>query len=455
MSQDAPPPPDYAAANTAAVTADANTLPFRLAISKAAQLGTSWTDPDTGKVYDFTGLGNDAMNQTAIDTAKQLMQAGGDISTDEAKKQLQAQLELLPQFNKLNLEQQQATMDAALEASKKYTANTYDQNLEYMPKFGDLQRSEDAKTFAQNLDLGKQGTYAQADWQKDLLPQLNKVYSQAQTDSLNAANAAGRANNPSAYATRDALGAQIAADLAAGDQMTDAQKRQYQEKVRGAQAARGNILGDSAAFDEALQLTDYGDQLKQQRQQAAENFLNTKDLAPNFATVGAVNPVMPNFGSTQPINPTVPNFAPTTTGMPSLAPTPISASNNPLAMLNPNAASQGQQLAQNTYQTQVGASASQGNPWMQGLGLALSAYGTYAGLAAACWVAREVYGADNPRWLRFRGWMLNRAPAPLRAAYLKHGERLSRLIRNRARLKDAIRREMDFIIACDERGIFA
>jgi len=28
-----------------------------------------------------------------------------------------------------------------------------------------------------------------------------------------------------------------------------------------------------------------------------------------------------------------------------------------------------------------------------------------------CWVAREVYGADNPRWLEFRTWLLTQAPA--------------------------------------------
>ena len=42
--------------------------------------------------------------------------------------------------------------------------------------------------------------------------------------------------------------------------------------------------------------------------------------------------------------------------------------------------------------------------------------------SAACWVAREVYGIENPKWLEFREWMLNDAPSWLRNLYLKYGE---------------------------------
>lgn len=377
---EAPPAPDYAAANVAGVQADASTLPFRLAISNAAQLGKSYTDPETGKTYDFTGLG--MADQTAIATqqARDIMQAGSDISLAQERKRLQSELELLPQFNALNLAQQQAAIDQALEASKKFTANSYEQNLDYMPKFGALQRDEDAKTFAQNLDLGKTATFATADWQKELLPILNQVYSQAQSDSYAAAGAAGRAENPNAYAARDALGKQIADELAKGSEMTDAQKRAYTEKVRGAQASRGNIMGDSAGFDEALKLTGYGDQLQKDRQAAALSFINSRDLAPNFSTVGAVNPVVPNFGSTQPINPQVPNLQATTTTGPNLNPAGVQT--NPLAFLNPSAGSNSASMASNIWQSQNNRAAQEVNPWMAGLGLAFQGLGAAGGVAA-------------------------------------------------------------------------
>ena len=380
-SPDLPPAPDYAEANKVGIETDAATLPFRLGVSQAANLGTKYTDPTTGKEYDFTGYGLPAQNQVAVDSARQLLQAGSDISLDQERKRLQSELELLPQFNKLNLDQQQAAIDQALAASKKYTENTYQQNLEYMPLFGDMQRSENAKAFDQNLELGKKGTYETAEWQKELLPILNKVYSGAQADSYAAANDAARAANPEAYAARTALGQQIAADLAKGGDMSDAQKRNYTEQVRAAQAGRGNILGDSASFDEALQLTGYGDQLQKDRQAAALSFINSRDLAPQFQTIGAVNPVVPNFGATQALNPQVPNMNATTAAGPNLNPAQISQM-NPLALFNPNAGQSAVTQANNVWQTQFKQASEAVDPWMQGLGMVTQGAGAAASLMA-------------------------------------------------------------------------
>lgn len=65
---------------------------------------------------------------------------------------------------------------------------------------------------------------------------------------------------------------------------------------------------------------------------------------------------------------------------------------------------------------------------------------------AFCWVAREVYGAENPRWLTFREWMLTKAPRWLRMFYLKHGPNIATWIRDKPRVKSAIRRAMDWCI---------
>lgn len=58
----APPPPDYAAASTAGVVADASTLPYRNFIEAARKLGKKITvvNPKTGEAeeVDFTGLGD-------------------------------------------------------------------------------------------------------------------------------------------------------------------------------------------------------------------------------------------------------------------------------------------------------------------------------------------------------------------------------------------------------------
>lgn len=60
-----------------------------------------------------------------------------------------------------------------------------------------------------------------------------------------------------------------------------------------------------------------------------------------------------------------------------------------------------------------------------------------------CWVAREVYGADNPNWVLFRYWMMNMAPVWFKALYLRFGQRMAKWISNKPRIKKLIRRWMD------------
>lgn len=75
----------------------------------------------------------------------------------------------------------------------------------------------------------------------------------------------------------------------------------------------------------------------------------------------------------------------------------------------------------------------------------MRAWAPYAAAAgsAACWVAREVYGIENPKWLDFREWMLNDSPAWFRALYLKFGERFAKFISDKPKVKAVIRRWMD------------
>lgn len=67
--------------------------------------------------------------------------------------------------------------------------------------------------------------------------------------------------------------------------------------------------------------------------------------------------------------------------------------------------------------------------------------------ALLCWVAREVYGAQNPRWLMFREWVLEDAPRWFRGLYLRHGAAFAEWIADKPRLKGMIRSFMDSRIA--------
>ena len=66
-----------------------------------------------------------------------------------------------------------------------------------------------------------------------------------------------------------------------------------------------------------------------------------------------------------------------------------------------------------------------------------------AAAIGACWVAREVYGVQNPKWIMFRTWLLNDAPSWFRNLYINHGERFARFISNKPVLKAIIRKWMN------------
>ena len=64
-------------------------------------------------------------------------------------------------------------------------------------------------------------------------------------------------------------------------------------------------------------------------------------------------------------------------------------------------------------------------------------------LIGLCWVAREVYGPQNPQWIQFRNWMLNDSPSWFRNLYIKYGERFAKFISNKPVLKNIIRKWMN------------
>lgn len=80
------------------------------------------------------------------------------------------------------------------------------------------------------------------------------------------------------------------------------------------------------------------------------------------------------------------------------------------------------------------------------LGDIFGTVGKVGAAAVTCWVAREVFGADDPRWLRMRHWMLTKAPVPLRDFYLEYGPAIADYIRDKPSLKTAIRTDMEAIL---------
>jgi hypothetical protein len=56
-----------------------------------------------------------------------------------------------------------------------------------------------------------------------------------------------------------------------------------------------------------------------------------------------------------------------------------------------------------------------------------------------CWVARAIFGADNPKWLQARDYVLNIGPKWFKNLYAKHGEKFAEFIQDKPLLKKAIK----------------
>ena len=72
-----------------------------------------------------------------------------------------------------------------------------------------------------------------------------------------------------------------------------------------------------------------------------------------------------------------------------------------------------------------------------------------------CWVAREVYGPHDSRWLAFRAWLSTDAPEWLRSAYGAHGERFADWIHDKPAAKWAVRQLLDACLAAADDSFTA
>jgi hypothetical protein len=197
-------------------------------------------------------------------------------------------------------------------------------------------------------------------------------------------------------------------DLRLGTDLDPETAHQIQESVRKAQAARGFGLGPSDVFQEAVTTAGFGDQYRRGLKQ--ERLGNAYNAAGLFGDVFQA-----------------------TTGRPSQSPAPVGSN-----IEGPRIGTQWDDLlsygiGRETQGRNLRAANSAANKAMIGqiVGGLLGAAGGAAG--ALCWVAREVFGEDNPQWQLFRQWLIEHSPDRFYAWYLTHGERFADRLKDPAR----------------------
>jgi len=260
------------------------------------------------------------------------------------------------------------------------------------------------------------------------------------------------------------------------------ERRGYEQAIRGAQTARGNIFGLGPAVQEAAQIGAAGEQRKLARFGAAQQFLGSGETsgAARARDLLLREGIQQNrLGAAAGFiagGPSIGNLAQARTAQQQGAMQGYIQANQslpggfnqqastaspfyqavdqniPVALtqaFNDLYRSQSNYLA-STYGAQVAAQASSNNansiPNYLNAGASLIGNVAPKGIITGgifCWVAREVYGEDNPKWLQFREWMLTKASDNLRNFYTEYGERIAESIRNKPKIKSIIRKWMD------------
>lgn len=176
------------------------------------------------------------------------------------------------------------------------------------------------------------------DIQKEYGPQM----AQQQKEQL-------KAIDPDYYAAREGLGKQMLTELQSGRELTGKQRQNVEQSVRGAQTARGNVLGSANVAQEALAKFDVGEKLRQQRLSNVQGYLQGMPISAQLGSLAGAQqgaaPFMP-----QQLQPGVGVAAGATGG-------------------------QALQHSASTYGTYVRGMANQSNPWMTGLGFVGGALG--------------------------------------------------------------------------------
>jgi hypothetical protein len=300
---------------------------------------------------------------------------------------------------------------------------------------------------------------------------LGQRYRQLATEELPATT------TPQTEQLRNTIEQEALNQLRLGSTLGAEERRGYEQAVRAAQTARGNIFGLGPAVQEAAQIGAAGEQRKLARYGAAQQFLASgettggaaaRDLAlregltqqrlgaasgflaggPSLANLAQQRLGQQNLAAQQYIqaNQALPGQF-MTQGMPQQF--YQTASQEIPVQLAGNAANIYGTMSDyqaRTYGAQVQAIASQRSGASQFADIAGGVGGLLGKIAPGgifCWVAREVYGEDNPKWLQFREWMLTKASDNLRNYYIEYGERIAKSIRNKPKIKALIRKWMD------------
>lgn len=314
------------------------------------------------------------------------------------------------------------------------TRDTLNAQLELAPKWLEAEKSMRPQYAELDLSIAEQS-----------LPRLMEMYRQAQptladmesaTQRAKVSNELGLLQQYGQDATR-AIRQASGNDTLLGMLTADAERslnggvdpylmEQAAQQMRAAQAGRGMMTsGAPAATAEALFGVDRANAIRNQNRAFAGQVVGLNQAAggdPLLALLGRPSQTL------------------------GMAPGAVQGAGqyNPGNVFNPESAYAGNLYAANqAYDWQY----KQATPSTLGtIGAISDMAGSFLGSVGKgfmCWVAREVYGEGDPRWLEFRKWLHFQAPFWFFRLYQDHGQRFALWVADKPRLKRVIRWWMD------------
>ena len=209
--------------------------------------------------------------------------------------------------------------------------------------------------------------------------------------------------------------------------------RQSQQSAREAYGARGQVMGPGAIGAEILNREAIRQQREDQARAALQSsYGNILNMA-NLQTGNLFSPIASLMSSTF---------------------NPLGAYPADVYGTNVNA-QLAREIAQKNYEAAIESARLSGAAQKQAGTTSL--LGDIFGTAIPeifrrlCWVAREVYGEDNPKWMQFRDWMFRYSPSWFFNFYLENGERIAAWLKCNPWAKRPIRMWMDSRIRSMEK----
>ena len=235
--------------------------------------------------------------------------------------------------------------------------------------------------------------------------------------------------DPTTRGIYDTFGQQALTDLQAGSSLNAQETNQAQQAARAAAQSRGLSFSRQGSDLEVLNTYNMGQTRQRQRQATAQSAYQMGTGQQQIGLQGFLNPA---FASSQ-------NF-----GLQGLVQNAQAGygSLGQSSFLTPES----QYLANiRANRIQMETSIQAANAQRSGAiwgGVAQAA----GSIISKCWVAREVYGKENPEWVVFRNWLESEAPEWLDTLYTEEGERFADFISDKPFLKSVVKMAMDIVV---------